>query len=494
MNRFNPCDRRIWLRIAGGLLLMVLVAGAYLGWSRGFREAPQPAWVFETADSRYRYGSIGAEHEAGIPYWIFYVLPRVFPEKFRQDGQVVAGGYAALGVAWEQGQELPIGFTKKTIGFPRVGNNCAVCHTTSYRVSPDSNPVFVSGGPGHTLNLQSFFRLLIDCARDPRFNADILMAEINRVTDLDLIDRLLYRFVIIPMTRARLLEREAQFAWIYRPDFPDWGRGRDDGMNLTKYLLIKAPMDETYGPADIPAIWNLGKYRAETGQLPNYAGDTHDVHSVMIDSALGVMAAAPADPEDFRRQMSWLQDFLSKLPPPRYPFPVEADKAAAGQAIFAAACAACHAGNRVGTRIPLAEVGTDPGRLETWNPEAAKAANRIVGRMGIQREGLVEAPLPGYKIPFLDGIWLRAPYLHNGAVPTLRDLLEPPERRPRAFWRGYDVYDPVKVGFVSDGEDARRVGTRLDTTERGNGNGGHDFGTGLSPADKERLLEYLKTL
>ena len=128
MNRFNPCDRRIWLRIAGGLLLMVLVAGAYLGWSRGFREAPQPAWVFETADSRYRYGSIGAEHEAGIPYWIFYVLPRVFPEKFRQDGQVVAGGYAALGVAWEQGQELPIGFTKKTIGFPRVGNNCAVCH------------------------------------------------------------------------------------------------------------------------------------------------------------------------------------------------------------------------------------------------------------------------------------------------------------------------------------------------------------------------------
>jgi hypothetical protein len=107
----------------------LLVAGAYLGWSRGFREEPQPAWVFESGESRFRYGSIGAEHDAGIPYWIFYVLPRVFPEKFRQDGQQVAGGYAALGVAWEQGQELPAGFTKKTIGFPRVGNNCAACHT-----------------------------------------------------------------------------------------------------------------------------------------------------------------------------------------------------------------------------------------------------------------------------------------------------------------------------------------------------------------------------
>ncbi|WP_296408407.1 hypothetical protein [Zoogloea sp.] len=218
-------QRRIWLRAALAALVLLLVAGAYLGWSRGFREEPQPAWVFESGESRFRYGSIGAEHDAGIPYWIFYVLPRVFPEKFRQDGQQVAGGYAALGVAWEQGQELPAGFTKKTIGFPRVGNNCAACHTASYRRSADSNPVFVSGGPGHTVNIENFFRLLIECARDPRFNADILMAEINRVTHLDVIDQLLYRFVIIPVTRKRLLEREAQFAWIFRADFPEWGRG-----------------------------------------------------------------------------------------------------------------------------------------------------------------------------------------------------------------------------------------------------------------------------
>ncbi len=58
---------------------------------------------------RFKYGSIGAERDAGIPYWIFYVLPRMFPEKIPGPN-----GFASFGVSWEQGQELPIGFTKKT--------------------------------------------------------------------------------------------------------------------------------------------------------------------------------------------------------------------------------------------------------------------------------------------------------------------------------------------------------------------------------------------
>src|SRR4030095_746366 len=68
------------------------------------------------------YGSRGAEHDAGIPYWIFFVLPRMFPEKLPGPG-----GLASLGVVWEQGQELPVGFTKKVIGFSRAANNCASC-------------------------------------------------------------------------------------------------------------------------------------------------------------------------------------------------------------------------------------------------------------------------------------------------------------------------------------------------------------------------------
>ena len=78
-------------------------------------------------------------------------------------------------------------------------------------------------------------------------------------------------------------------------------------------------------------------------------------------------------------------------------------------------------------------------------------------------------------------------------MPTLRDLLEPPERRPKVFYRGYDVFDQRNVGFVSNvpGEDGRQF-TRFDTSLPGNSNGGHLYGTTLSDADKAALVEYLK--
>jgi hypothetical protein len=133
--------------------------------------------------------------------------------------------------------------------------------------------------------------------------------------------------------------------------------------------------------------------------------------------------------------------------------------------------------------------------MDTWTKENAIAANAVVRGLGIDRKGLVETPLVGYNPPFLDGVWLRGPYLHNGSVPSLRDLLTPPAERPKMFWRGYDLYDPHNGGFVTQGREAERVGTLHDTSLRANGNGGHGFfGTELSAPDKNALLEYLKTL
>ena len=477
------------LKAAIATLVLLAAGAAVFGWYKFFHEEPQPAWITSDPEMRFKYGSIGAENDAGIPYWIFYVLPRVFPDKLPGPG-----GYASFGVAWEEGQELPVGFTKKVIGFARVGNTCSVCHTASYRVSEDSKPVFVTAGPNHTLDLWAFFRFLIDCARDPRFNADTLMAEINLVTDLSWVDRLIYRFLIIPVTKKTLLERETQFAWLYRPDFPPWGRGRDDAMNLTKYFMIRWPMDDTLGPTDMPSVWNLKKYHPERGMRMNFAGDSTDPYSVIIDSALGLLGAPPKSNEAFLEQIRWMQDYLSNKPAPAYPFAIDRQLADAGRAVFEAECARCHASERTGTVVPLAEVGTSRDRIETWNERAAAEANKVVREMGIERPGLVEAPLTGYVAAFLDGIWLRAPYLHNGSVPTLRDLLEAPESRPTSFRRGYNVYDPVRVGFVTSGADAERIGSLHDTTQKGAGNGGHEFGTTLSDSDKEALVEYLKTL
>ena len=491
--------RRKWARLKVWLpvLLVLAAGGAYIGWDRGFREHPQPAWVTATEADRFMYGSIGAEFEAGIPYWIFYVLPRLFPEKFPGPG-----GYVSFGFPWEQGKELPAGFTKKTIGFPRVGNNCAVCHTTRYRTSPQAEPVFVPLGPGQTNNVEALLRLFIECAKDPRFNADNIMFHIAQATKLDLIDTLLYRFLIIPITRKTLLEQQHQFTWVYNDDYPEWGRGRDDAMNLTKYFMIEVdpPDDGTYGPTDFPSIWNLAKYdSAEDDPDPqrlNLAGDTWDAYSVVMDSALGLLGGEPKDSDEFVGHVEWITDYARRTPAPEFPFPIDAAKAAAGEAVYDAQCASCHAEDSplVGRPMPLERVGTSPDRLETWDKKYAVAANEVVEEMGLERRGLVEEDLPGYNVQHLDGIWLRGPYLHNGSVPTLRDLLRPAAERPVVFHRGYDVLNPVDVGFVTTGPEAAEVGTLHDTRRKGNGNQGHEFGVALPEADKDALIEYLKTL
>ena len=490
MSFLNCTSRRCRTLVTALCVALILGGmGAAWGWYKFFRVVPQPEWITSNPEMRFKYGSIGAENDAGIPYWIFYVLPRMFPEKLPGPG-----GYASFGVAWEQGMELPVGFTKMTIGFPRVANTCAVCHTGSYRVSEDSNPVFVPLAPNHTLNLAAFFRFLIDCAKDPRFNPDNLMREINLVTDLSFVDGLIYRYLIIPITKKRLLEREQQFAWLYHPGFPDWGRGRDDAMNLTKYFMIEWPMDDSFGPTDMPSLWNLGKYKAEQGMRMNFAGDSHDAYSVIIDSALGLLGAPPKSNEEFLGHVDWMLEYLTQRQAPKYPFAIDGGLAERGREVFVAECAACHESARTGTVVPVDEVGTSRDRIDTWNERAAREANAVVREMGIERKGLVEEPLRGYIAAFLDGIWIKAPYLHNGSVPTLRDLLEPVADRPRTFRRGYNVYDPVRVGFVTEGREAERIGTLHDVRLQGGGNVGHEYGTALPEADKAALVEYLKTL
>ena len=145
----------------------------------------------------------------------------------------------------------------------------------------------------------------------------------------------------------------------------------------------------------------------------------------------------------------------------------------------------------VGQVTSLANVGTDPERLNSFTPELARGMNTIgegkPWRFSHFRKTNGYANMP------LDGLWLRAPYLHNGSVPTLRALLFPDER-PAVFYRAYDVYDWTNVGFVSSGPEAEANGVRFDTSLKGNSNAGHVYGAKLSRQERELLLEYLKTL
>ncbi len=99
---------------------------------------------------------------------------------------------------------------------------------------------------------------------------------------------------------------------------------------------------------------------------------------------------------------------------------------------------------RTGTRVPVEEVGTDRERLGDLEQTGGDRIQQGGAKLSASSDkGLVENEPSGYIAAFLDGIWLRAPYLHNGSVPTLRDMLKPAAERPKVFYRGYDVYDPA---------------------------------------------------
>ena len=184
--------------------------------------------------------------------------------------------------------------------------------------------------------------------------------------------------------------------------------------------------------------------------------------------------------------------WFQQLPPPPYPFAIDQPLAARGKAVYDRECASCHdrGGARTGTVIPVDEIGTDRHRLDTWTQSSADAFNALTHGKPWQFTHFRKTG--GYVAVLLDGVWLRAPYLHNGSVPSLADLLEVQERRPATFYRGYDLFDPVHVGFVSS-TDAGGVATKYDVKEPGNGNGGHRYGTTLSADEKQAIVEFLKT-
>ncbi|MBC7943668.1 MAG: c-type cytochrome, partial [Burkholderiales bacterium] len=197
-----------------------------------------------------------------------------------------------------------------------------------------------------------------------------------------------------------------------------------------------------------------------------------------------------------------LEAWLLDVKPPVYPYAIDRELALSGESIYQAYCADCHGqsgadfkGARVGHVTPIAEIGTDRGRLDSFTADLAANLGSVYAGYDWRFKGFRKTF--GYANMPLDGLWLRAPYLHNGSVPTVRDLLEPASARPRVFYRGYDVYDPRKLGFVSDvAEENGRAYFEFDTSLAGNDNQGHEgkaYGTELRAEQKAALVEFLKT-
>jgi hypothetical protein len=263
--------------------------------------------------------------------------------------------------------------------------------------------------------------------------------------------------------------------------------------------LLEPPPHEPL-PTKVPPWWRMNKRHS----MFHHGGGRGDhVQYMMLKSLL-----CTDDVDEAARIDEWFTDvraYIASLTAPVYPFPIDRALAEHGASVFERRCAECH--GRYGEApeypnllISLDEVGTDPAYAQQ-----AVEAERFLAWFNRSYYGRHAEVMPGagYVAPPLDGVWATAPYLHNGSVPTIAQLLDSSTRPSRwRHLRGPRSYDPQTLGWrhevLEHGKDAagdeREAREIYDTTRPGYRNTGHEFGDTLDAAERAALIEYLKTL
>lgn len=309
---------------------------------------------------------------------------------------------------------------------------------------------------------------------------------------------------------------------------------------------------------DFPAVWEESAKERPKAQ---YDGGIHDAHARNIAAIRASMGAFTRHSKEVVVETA---EFVAQLPSPKYelvfgPGSIDGERSKRGEAIYRQRCSECHVPNKKDpeTAPPLIpayayEVVSAPAHSEVWNattigstrvhtrqqvvtaiqtvkfdtigmgtdPNRALAMNRerysrlrqvvmdLCSSHGIKScsdKGftIIDAGHSGsYLPPSLYGIWVSAPYLHNGSVPSLRAFFKSDDERPATFWRGIARYDTADVGFYSEAPgdlSLNPTAQPYDTTFPGDSNRGHNspriLGDLLEHPDQvDDLIEYLKTL
>ncbi len=342
------------------------------------------------------------------------------------------------------------------------------------------------------------------------------------------------------------------------------GYGRTDAFGRIGNLVLRG--DDPIGytaPVSLPWIWGL-KYMAMihyNGNTNSVAlrnvGQSLGLGAIILNDKLDSTVNV--------KNLDRLEKLAHKIPVPQWEkvfagvpeLQIKEDLAADGKKVYEKSCQGCHESNhfvgpagvlREYKMFSLEKVGTDSNAAQNavkavgtveFNRSIFNGVSGIKARFyeryqvtpqeqaaieyremrgaeffrdtlnGFNRQaefkntyGDVQAGT-GYKARHLSGVWATAPYLHNGSVPTLWDLLQDPTKRPKIFLIKSHEYDPQKLGYKSQ-QEADVIGrvkacnkddqSCIDTSISGNHNTGHIYGTDLTDTQKWALLEYLKVL
>ena len=499
---------RLWLLtligIVAAALTLIGLAAIVFGCIALIKFGGKSTPAFGDDAAHFMYGSIGAETHSGLPYWMWKTLPSLFPAEF--EGR---NDYSAFGFLYEKDADgkpldLPIGISRREVnGIDVVWFNCGTCHVGTWRETADAPPNVVPGMPSNNLNLYRFIRFVLDLGTAEQISPDNLIPAMEREgARFDWMDKLAWRYAVLPTVREGLVEHRSRLLPLVESQ-PPWGPGRVDTFNPYKLLLelppgSRVPDAELVGTADFPAIFDQ---RPREGMKLHWDGNNDSLDERNLSAAVGAgVTPDSVDIASIKRDAAWLMD----LKPPPSPYRPDPAAVQRGKTIYMQACAPCHGwqgeagyvfeGLKLGQVEPNATLGADPNRLNSYTQKFRdwQVSTMFVGTPYhfthfVKTDGYANMPL--------DGLWLRAPYLHNGSVPNLAALLMPPDRRPKTFARGSDVIDPVNGGFeappCTPGTDSKSF--CFDTSARGNSAEGHAYGTDLPDGQKSDLLAYLMT-
>ena len=453
-------------------------------------------------------------------------------------------------------------FEGRWAGPPQMGVTCAACHTA--QLNYKGKRVRVDGGNGNAFDFMSYISALdgamqaalTDSAKFDRLAARVGASSAEAKSALRKrfeseaadIHRYSTRYLVTPSPwgPGRI---DAIAAIVNRIAAHETG--------------IPENYSTPLAPTKMPFLWNSpqGSWTQWRGVQQDPI-KRNEAEAMGVYIGMDLTSKTPQeglfDSTQLPLNLQKIEDLLARLAPPKWPEevlgPIDRKKAAAGKTLFMKNCAGCHNAwpytwtepNKYGKRflqvglVPHKLVGTDPGQFEdlrkyaitgqlashlpppyTGKPYIATgllyefvqsevlakslAPLKMSAEQAIALHGYRELPLPPpprgvYKAAPRDGVWATPPFLHNGSVPNLYEMLIPARERSKKFYVGRE-FDPVKVGV----DTTERPGAfLLDTSLPGNSNAGHSFENGkrgngvigplLTEAQRWALIEYLKSI
>jgi mono/diheme cytochrome c family protein len=255
-------------------------------------------------------------------------------------------------------------------------------------------------------------------------------------------------------------------------------------------------LPEQHIPSDVPAWWLLKKKNA---MFYNGFGRGDFGKFLMGSVLLAIRDTVHAREVD--GHMPDVLAYLYSLQPPKFTGSIDEKLASKGQVIFEKNCSSCHGSygeknSYPNLLIPESIIGTD-SFLNKTNYQYSYMVdwyNKSWFAKSDDHPGHL-VPFNGYIAPPLDGVWITAPYFHNGSVPTIEAVLNS-NIRP-TYWKRFfegQGYDFEHLGWKFQALTAPGDKYVYNTTLPGYGNYGHSFGDQLSDSERKEVIEYLKKL